>query len=128
MRQDLRPEIVKASEQADEGRNSGRAERFPVHTPLRYRLSGDIDWREGRTENISCTGVLFRAEEMLAIDTAIEMQFDLAAEVEEGGGAMVICSGQIVRTLLPPASDAAPAMAAHIHEYRLVRGSAEFDA
>ncbi len=128
MQQDPRQEEVEISGQASECRNSGRAERFPVHTSLRYRLNGDIDWREGRTENISRTGVLFKADEMLAIDTAIEMQFELAAEVEEGGGAMVICSGQIVRTLLPPATDAAPAMAAVISEYRLVRGSTEFDA
>jgi hypothetical protein len=36
-----------------------RAQRYPLHIPLKYRPSGTPNWWEGRTENISRSGVLF---------------------------------------------------------------------
>src|SRR5581483_8833518 len=42
-----------------------RAQRFNLNLPLRYRLLGEENWRLGTTENISRSGLLFRAEEML---------------------------------------------------------------
>jgi hypothetical protein len=40
-----------------------RATRFDLHLPLKYRLVGESGWREGTTENISRSGMLFQAEE-----------------------------------------------------------------
>ncbi len=42
-----------------------RAQRFVLELGLQYRASGQTEWHEGRTENISHTGVLFRAERPL---------------------------------------------------------------
>ena len=100
-----------------------RAPRYRLHIPLRYRPSGDPQWREGRTENISRSGVLFRTDHLMPLQTPIEMLLALPAEV--GGGeeaATVICRGRIVRT--EPAAgdkddDARPAVAATIAGYRL---------
>ena len=39
-----------------------RAPRYTLQIPLRYRQAGDPSWREGRSENISRSGVLFRTD------------------------------------------------------------------
>ena len=41
-----------------------RAQRFNLQLPLKYRPIGEDDWRAGTTENISRSGMLFRAEEL----------------------------------------------------------------
>jgi hypothetical protein len=100
-----------------------RAPRYPLRIPLRYRPSGDQQWREGRTENISRSGVLFRTDHLMPLQTPIEMLLALPAEV--GGGedaATVICRGRIVRTEVPKGAendDERPAVAATIAGYRL---------
>jgi hypothetical protein len=105
-----------------------RAQRFPVRTSLRYRLNNGRDWFEGSTENISRTGVLFHTDQLLPTCTPIEMQFELALEVAEGGGTVVSCRGHIVRTVLPPATDAPATMAAQISEYQFINDWFESDA
>jgi hypothetical protein len=105
-----------------------RAPRFPIHTQLRYRPSGETAWREGITENISRTGVLFRAEQIVTVNTPVEMSFLLPVEVGGEEGAAVFCRGMIVRTVLPPAHDAAPALAARILEYALQRAEPSREA
>jgi hypothetical protein len=76
-----------------------RAPRYRLRIPLRYRSAGDSQWRDGRTENISRSGVLFRTDRLMPPQTRIEIVLALPAEV--GGGdeaATVICRGRIVRT------------------------------
>src|SRR3954464_6269301 len=46
-----------------------RAFRFPLHVPLHYRRVGEQHWHEGTVENISCSGVLLRAEDFLQVHT-----------------------------------------------------------
>ncbi len=98
-----------------------RAQRFPLHLPLRYRAHGESAWQAGWTENIRSSGVLFRAASVMKVDTPIELSFVLAGEVGGAGGAVVYCHGEIVRTIMPPASDAPPAMAARILDYSFQR-------
>ena len=65
---------------------------------MRYRPSGDPQWREGQTENISRSGVLFRTDHLVPLQTPIEMLLPLpfaAGGVEEA--ATVICRGRVVR-------------------------------
>ncbi len=99
-----------------------RAPRFPIHAPLRYRPSGEIGWNDGRIENISRSGVLFRAGELVDVNTPVEMSFVLPVEIAGEQAAEVFCRGTIVRTLLPPTTDAPPALAARILEYRFQHG------
>ena len=100
-----------------------RAQRFPIHTTLRYRPSGESEWQEGETVNISRTGVMFRAERLVAEQTPVEMSFELPVEIADDSAAIIFCQGEIVRTIMPPASDAPPAIAARILEYRFTRGA-----
>ena len=98
-----------------------RAPRFSIQIPLRYRPSGEIGWSEGRTENISRSGVLFEAEQIIGVETRVEISLMLPMEIAGEAGAEVVCRGQIVRTVLPPATDAPPELAARILDYRFVR-------
>lgn len=102
-----------------------RAPRYRLRIPLKYRSSGDPQWREARTENISRSGVLFRTEHPMPLQTPIEMLLALPAELAGGAAAAtVICRGRIVRTEARASDDdstgdARPAVAATIGGYRL---------
>lgn len=99
-----------------------RAHRFDIQLPLRYRASGETAWHEGRTQNISYTGVLFWVDGLMEAHTPVEISFDMPVEVGGERGAAVICQGEIVRTVLPATTDAQPALAARILQYQFVRG------
>lgn len=96
-----------------------RASRYPVTVPIRFRPLGEIGWTEAMTINLSCSGVLFEANEPFLTDTPIEMSFELP--VEFGGDSEVTCRGQVVRTMMPPATDAPPSIAATITEFRFTQ-------
>jgi PilZ domain-containing protein len=96
-----------------------RAVRFPIRTEIRFRPKGKMDWRTGETRNISRSGVLFNASDLLAVNTALDLTFPLPTEIGSEAGAIVLCRGHIVRTILPPASDLPGAMAANFSDYQL---------
>ena len=98
-----------------------RAQRFPLHLPLRYRAVGEDTWREGLTDNISRSGVLFRARDLLQVSTPVELTFvisvaDLNSEV--------FCRGQVVRAVPPAGPSDPPALAATIANYHFLRRGA----
>jgi DNA-binding response OmpR family regulator len=100
-----------------------RAQRFNLRLPLTYRQVGEQDWRKGTTENISRSGMLFRAEEMIPANVQLEINLVLPMEIAGLSAAEVICRGQIVRTLEPGQDKANPALAAKILQYRFQHGS-----
>ena len=100
--------------------DSQRAPRFPVSLPLRYRSIGATQWIDGQVENISRSGVLFRAANLVAVDTSIEMSFVLPV----GDGPGVVCRGRVVRTVPPKADEAPPGLAVTIATYQFVRAPA----
>jgi len=98
-----------------------RAERFPIHMPVRYReLSGRV-WFEGKTENISRSGVLFRAESILIQETAVEMRLALPVVIKDEAPCEILCKGVVVRTQ-SNIRGAPPALAVAIQHYRFARG------
>ena len=98
-----------------------RAQRFPLHLPLRYRPVGESSWREGLTENISRSGVLFRAQDLLQVSTPVELTFMLSvADLNSE----VFCRGQVVRTVPPAGPSDPPALAATIADYHFLRRGA----
>jgi hypothetical protein len=98
-----------------------RAPRFPIHMSLRYRMPGESAWLEGKTENISRSGVLFHTSAPLEVNTPIEVGLELPVEAGGEPGKMMLCQACVVRTLPPAASDAPPTMAAKFLQYRIVR-------
>jgi CheY-like chemotaxis protein len=102
---------------------SSRAQRFQIQVPLKYRPIGQKKWREGKTENISRSGMLFRGEESFPMHVQLEINLVLPAEIAGLSEAEVICRGEIVRSA--GAEDAAmpPALAAKILQYHFQHGS-----
>ena len=98
-----------------------RAARFPIHMTMRYRTPGETDWLEGETENISRSGLLFRAPQMLEVNTPVELKFNLPLEVGGEQGALVLSLGRVVRTVMPPTSDVLPAAGVKFLNYRMLR-------
>jgi hypothetical protein len=95
-----------------------RAERHPMRIPIRYRPFGTTAWFDGRTENISRSGVLIRARDVVPVATPVEML--LALPVELGGmpDVPVICTGRIVRMETATNHHSEPAIAATIGGYQ----------
>jgi hypothetical protein len=99
-----------------------RAERFPLNIPVRYREPHDQRWFEGRTENISRSGVLLLAEASLQPKITIELRFELPITVLGEARGEVVCKGTVVRTEENPMSGIPTALAIAIRSYRMTRG------
>jgi PAS domain S-box-containing protein len=98
-----------------------RATRFDLHLPLKYRLVGESGWREGKTENISRSGMLFQAEEPIAPNAQLEINLVLPAEIAGLAAAEVVCRGEVVRTV--GSGSVSPTLAAKILQYHFQHGS-----
>ena len=106
-----------------------RAQRFNLHLPLKYRPIGERDWRDGTTENISRSGLLFQAQEALHPAVQLEISLVLPAEIAGLAATEVICRGEVVRsvqTRVPgqgQGQSVAPALAAKILRYHFQHGA-----
>ncbi len=100
-----------------------RATRFDLHLPMKYRLIGETGWREGTTENISRSGMLFQAEEPIAPNAQLEINLVLPAEIAGLAAAEVVCRGEVVRTARSEGSTVSPTLAAKILQYHFQHGS-----
>jgi hypothetical protein len=89
--------------------------------PIRYRLRGEEAWREGRTQNVSRSGVLFHTHEPLKPCTPVELHFRLVLDSGDLG-AEVSCTAEIVRAVMKGTErDESPAAAAKFLEYRFLQ-------
>jgi CheY-like chemotaxis protein len=100
-----------------------RAQRFQLQLPLKFRPIGENDWRAGTTENISRSGLLFRAEEMIPPNVQLEINLVLPAEIAGLSAAEVVCRGEVVRTVEAETPSMNPALAAKILQYHFQHGS-----
>ncbi len=64
-------------------------------------------WQDGKTINISRTGILFHADEKIPTDSILDIRIDFPLK------AMLSCQGSIVRA-------EEPAFAVRIHRYRML--------
>jgi PAS domain S-box-containing protein len=99
-----------------------RAQRFQLHLPLRYRRLGETEWHVGTTENISRSGLLFQADEMLQPSAQVEINLVLPAEIAGLSPTEVVCRGEVVRTVEPHGETLSPALAARILQYHFQHG------
>jgi hypothetical protein len=99
-----------------------RAQRFDIQLRLSYRACGETAWHRGLIKNISCSGVLFSAEQPLKAKTPVEMIFEMPVEVGGEIGAEVAYRGEIVRSDSAPKDNAGILLAATIAEYNFMRG------
>lgn len=102
-----------------------RAERYEIRTAILYRASGEPEWCEGTTINISISGVLIRSDRSLEPNTTIEMKFVLPVELSGESPAEVICRGVVVRTSKCAPPSGAVAIASTIAHSRFFRTRTE---
>jgi len=100
-----------------------RAQRFNLHLPLRYRRVGELGWRKGTTSNISRSGLLFDAEEVLQPNVQLEINLVLPAEIAGLSPTEVVCKGEVVRSVQTEGSSTSPSLAAKILQYHFQHGS-----
>jgi PAS domain S-box-containing protein len=100
-----------------------RAQRFNLHLPLRYRQVGEQGWRQGTTSNISRSGLLFNAEEVLQPNSQLEINLVLPAEIAGLSPTEVICRGEVVRSVSGEGAETSPSLAAKILQYHFQHGS-----
>jgi PilZ domain-containing protein len=99
-----------------------RAVRFAIEVPVRFRALGQLEWLSGQSVNISRSGVLFRADQILLPETHVELILPLPVKLLGESGAQVVCSGDVVRTLATAGRPTT--LAATIAEFRFVRAEA----
>jgi len=99
-----------------------RAQRFQLHLPLRYRRLGENIWHEGTTENISRSGMLFQADELLQPSAQLEINLVLPQEIAGLSATEVVCRGEVVRTVEHAGNGLSPALAARILQYHFQHG------
>jgi CheY-like chemotaxis protein len=125
------PEVVMSAQAAQhrhavQGREQfppSRAQRFHLHLPLRYRRLGEQNWHDGTTENISRSGMLFQADELLQPSAQLEINLVLPAEIAGLSATEVVCRGEVVRTVQPNGGTVNPALAARILQYHFQHGA-----
>jgi PAS domain S-box-containing protein len=101
-----------------------RAQRFNLHLPLRYRKVGEQGWRQGTTANISRSGLLFKAEEVLQPNVQLEINLVLPAEIAGLSPTEVVCRGEVVRSVEgEEGATTSPELAAKILQYHFQHGS-----
>jgi len=98
-----------------------RATRFALQFPVYYREPESAIWFEGKTENISQSGLLFRAAGPLQLQTLIELKLELIAALKYEVPAQVHCKGEVVRIGESFATEFPAAVAIAIKDYRLIR-------
>jgi hypothetical protein len=97
-----------------------RARRLRADLPLEYRQVGTEKWLAGTVENISQSGVFFRASEVLSHAPDVELVFEMPEEITGQPNSRVLCKGYIVRAIRVPAAKGArpqPGLAAAISGY-----------
>jgi CheY-like chemotaxis protein len=119
---------VGSSQRASTRIPSYRAQRYKMELPLRYRPIGEAQWRDGVTENISRSGLLFRVAESLPTAVQLEISMELPPEIAGLASAEVVCRGEIVRTVAAESAAMTPSLAAKILQYQFQKGSQIADA
>jgi PilZ domain len=90
--------------------------------PLKYRRLDEEKWHDGKTRNISRSGLLFQAEDLLQPNVVLEINLVLPSEIAGLSPTEVVCRGEVVRTVEDAGEEMPPALAAKILQYRFQHG------
>jgi hypothetical protein len=98
----------------------GRAQRFTLRLPVRYRMAGETRWHSAVTENISDSGAAILTDESIAPATPLTVVISLPSIGSEPGGCL-IGQGCVVRNFAPPSTTGGSAFAVMVNQYQLDR-------
>jgi hypothetical protein len=96
-----------------------RAKRYPIRIEISFRESGKKEWHEGRSMNISRTGILFRTEKELIPQTHLEMWVPFPKEIIGRSDVYATLRGVVIRSDAISGIDGPPAKAVAIRHYHL---------
>ena len=105
---------------------SPRARRIKLNDQeMRYREAGTAAWHRGSVQNVSESGLLFRATGPLPNNAEVEMILEMPREITGQEHAQVIARGMVVRIIPPENGQDKPAIAAGIWDYRVLHDKDE---
>jgi hypothetical protein len=94
-----------------------RSRRLRVQVPIMYRQAGTETWYSGMVQNISHSGVLFEAAQLLPDDADVEMVFEMPMEITGQPSSRVFCRGYVARSVLSARKPPFPHIGAAISGY-----------
>lgn len=104
-----------------------RAPRLALKAPIAFRRSNAARWEEGRTVNISRSGVLFALPVSAAVGGRIEFVINFSRGALQGPGVPLLpdlhCHGRVIR--LSAGSEGETVVAARIRQ-QLIRKARSF--
>ena len=71
------------------------APRFTLKLPMRYRPAGDLQWRQTYTTNVSSSGAVFLASEVLPVASKVEIEIWMKATLLAPSA--VLTTSEVVR-------------------------------
>lgn len=74
-----------------------RPRRYPIQSPLQYRMRGERVWHSGISRNISETGILFKGEGALSNGAHFEARLTLPMESSQHGQISITFQAMVVR-------------------------------
>jgi hypothetical protein len=98
-----------------------RAQRFPIRAIMHYRIVGENRWYVGTVENMSSTGVLFRGERVMDLNSSIEVTVNVPGSLAAGHSSKMVSRGKIVRVLPGIPDPECAVMAASLIRLRILR-------
>jgi len=100
----------------------GRARRFPIRIPIRFRIPRSTDWFVACTENVSRSGVVFRTERAFEPATALDMRMELPrTDHNDSVRAEIVCKGEVVRVEQSDPHGVPQTVAVAIRQYRFAQ-------
>jgi hypothetical protein len=94
-----------------------RSRRLRLQVPIMYREAGTDTWYSGMVQNVSQSGVLFEAAQLLPDDADIEMVFEMPIEITGQPKSRVFCHGYVARSALSGRKPPFPQIAVAISGY-----------
>lgn len=88
---------------------------------MRYRVIGEKRWHAGKVENMSSTGVLFRGEHVVQVDSSIEVTVNMSKGLVEGRSSKIVSRGKVVRVVPYEADPESMMMAVSLSHLRMMR-------
>ena len=94
------------------GAETARDSRYPLVVPMEYRHTREQGWHEGRTINVSGSGVLFEGPQGLQTGTPVELRLSLRGVAPGIVPDRFSCTGRIMRVAPAAAEPSGSVMAA----------------
>ena len=99
-----------------------RPRRYALRLPVYFRELNSPTWLEGRTENISSTGILLHSSSPLAQETQLDLRLQVSLGTRGSGPIEIRCKCKVVRLEERIVPENPIAVAVKIGDYRIVGG------